>query len=649
MNATYVFKLKNDIRHEEEVALAELELRSLMKNAELEPAANLADVLYSEPLRELTMRADHLVQDVFLRLPFPGRIQAFIYAGPLRDISKLVASLAYFKEIFVATSEESALGRLLPSGNLGCPNYTYPTDMGTIFLHRIITVSALLDYSNHIVKKWEIPEFAEQFNKLLMHLETGQHNIPVLTLGREIEDFADMGGPVGDKYLFHGIHTFPGSQFPRMIRALVNVLELQEDDVFLDPHNGGGTMCIEACLLSHRSEGWDTIPLFNLITESKMSALKLSWDDFNAEVSRLLLKIKSDFKKNFAKAQNDQQLTAFTSQSSRQAPRSLIKLPRSYQDTLTTKQLAETSTIVHALGEVQNGDVRKLCQVALSNLLFDIYYRQHSTVVRRRFIKELVNLSKRLYLWDKILKPRLSLKIADCQVRMCDSRDTGENTQTFGGIITSPPYIEAEAYGDLGSLSSICLGIGTESEITGWKNLSIGREAGRDVTVTQKEVMESDLPDIARKTVLDILGTPQIKAKATTAYVYYRDMQRVLRNLTGLLKDGGRCILVVAEPHFWKTDGDFFFVPNSEILKQLAEKSGLGLEFDLLVPLAKAFKRHKITNGERLMILRKGPTKEIKLSVKALKGLHKLVEPPDVNWKCSLQAERASYPSTSIT
>ena len=38
--------------------------------------------------------------------------------------------------------------------------------------------------------------------------------------------------------------------------------------------------------------------------------------------------------------------------------------------------------------------------------------------------------------------------------------------------------------------------------------------------------------------------------------------------------------------------------------------------------MAKAFKRHKITNGERLTILRRDPTREIKLSVKALKRLH---------------------------
>lgn len=72
------------------------------------------------------------------------------------------------------------------------------------------------------------------------------------------------------------------------------------------------------------------------------------------------------------------------------------------------------------------------------------------------------------------------------------------------------------------------------------------------------------------------------------------------------MKHGKRCILVVAEPHFWKTEEEFFFVPNSEILRQLAEKSHFDLEFDIVIPLAKAFKRHRITNGERLLILRKG-------------------------------------------
>lgn len=632
--AVYIFKLKNDIRHEEEVALAELELRNLMKGVEFRPVANLADILYSEPLRGLASREDHLVQDVFLRLPFPGRTQAFVCQGAPRDISKLVRSLAYFKEIFVATSEEAALAKLLPDGDLGCPSYTYRSETTAWLLRRIIPVSALLDYASHIVKKWEIPEFTDQFNRLIEHLEKGHHNIPLLSLGREIDDFVDMGSPAGEKYLFHALHTFPGSQFPRMIRALVNLLDLEDDDIFLDPHNGGGTMCLEASLLRHRSEGWDVIPLFNLITEAKMIALETAWDDFDKEVSELLSKVRADLKqKNLVvSANNTRQMTEFTG-----APSStvltLLRLPKQYAQTLTPEQLFETSVIVRRLGEVKNDNVKKLCQVALSNLLFDIYYRKHSVIVRRRFIKELVNISKRLYLWDKILKPRLAIQPADCRPRLVDARIVNDQDACFGGIITSPPYIEAEAYADVASLSSLCLGICKEAELDEFRSKTIGREQNRQVS--SESVSESTLPELAKQTIEKVKATPQLKEKAATLYAYYVDMQNVLENLFRVLKNDKRCVLVVAEPHFWKIEDEFFFVPNSEVLRQLAEKSHFNLEFDIVIPLAKAFKRHRITNGERLLVLRKGANNSKRTERQAVSDFHK-VSQQQSNWKQSL-------------
>jgi hypothetical protein len=638
--ALYIFKLKNDIRHEEEVVLAELELRSLMKGVELRPVGNLADILYSEPLRGLTSREDHLVQDVFLRLPFPGRTQAFVCESALQDISKLVSSLAYFKEIFVATSEESALPRLLPSGDLGCPSYTYRSETSSWHLYRIIPVSALLDYASHIVKKWEIPEFTDQFNRLIEHLERGYHNIPLLSLGREIGDFVDMGSPAGEKYLFHALHTFPGSQFPRMIRALVNVLELEEDDLFLDPHNGGGTMCFEAALLRHRSEGWDVIPLFNLITEAKMAALDTAWDDFDKEVSELLSKVRADLKNrnSVISANNTRQMTEFTGQASSTAL-SLLRVPEPYAQSLTPEQLFETSVIAKRLGEVKNDNVKRLCQVALSNLLFDIYYRKHSVIVRRRFINELVNISKRLYLWHKILKPRLAIQPADSRQRLVDARTVNDQNACFGGIITSPPYIEAEAYADVASLSSLCLGIGTEAQLEELRSKTIGREQNRQLST--EEVLGSALPEIAKQTIENVKATPQVKDKAATLYAYYVDMQSVLGNLFRVLKNGKRCILVVAEPHFWKIEDEFFFVPNSEILRQLAEKSHFDLEFDIVIPLAKAFKRHRITNGERLLILRKGTNNAKRAGSQAVSVFQKQkASQQQTSWKQSLNQTR---------
>jgi DNA modification methylase len=64
-----------------------------------------------------------------------------------------------------------------------------------------------------------------------------------------------------NQYLTHWIYPYKGKFHPQMIRALLNIVELQTGDTVLDPFSGSGTTALEAQLLGVNSINVDVSPL----------------------------------------------------------------------------------------------------------------------------------------------------------------------------------------------------------------------------------------------------------------------------------------------------------------------------------------------------------------------------------------------------
>jgi DNA modification methylase len=77
-----------------------------------------------------------------------------------------------------------------------------------------------------------------------------------------------------NQYLTHWIYPYKGKFHPQMIRALLNIIGLEQGDTVLDPFIGSGTTALEAQLLGINCIGIDVSPL--CVIQSKVKTESLS-------------------------------------------------------------------------------------------------------------------------------------------------------------------------------------------------------------------------------------------------------------------------------------------------------------------------------------------------------------------------------------
>lgn len=64
-----------------------------------------------------------------------------------------------------------------------------------------------------------------------------------------------------NQYLTHWIYPYKGKFHPQMIRALLNIMQIKEGEIVLDPFVGSGTAALESQLLGINFIGVDISPL----------------------------------------------------------------------------------------------------------------------------------------------------------------------------------------------------------------------------------------------------------------------------------------------------------------------------------------------------------------------------------------------------
>jgi hypothetical protein len=76
-----------------------------------------------------------------------------------------------------------------------------------------------------------------------------------------------------NQYLTHWIYPYKGKFHPQMIRALLNILGLEQNETVLDPFIGSGTTAVEAQLLGINCVGIDISPLCVLQSKVKTESI----------------------------------------------------------------------------------------------------------------------------------------------------------------------------------------------------------------------------------------------------------------------------------------------------------------------------------------------------------------------------------------
>jgi DNA modification methylase len=76
-----------------------------------------------------------------------------------------------------------------------------------------------------------------------------------------------------NQYLTHWIYPYKGKFHPQMIRALMNIIKIRQNETLLDPFVGSGTAVLEAQILGVNAIGIDISPLCVLISKVKTESV----------------------------------------------------------------------------------------------------------------------------------------------------------------------------------------------------------------------------------------------------------------------------------------------------------------------------------------------------------------------------------------
>lgn len=201
-----------------------------------------------------------------------------------------------------------------------------------------------------------------------------------------------------NQFLTHWIYPYKGKFHPQMIRALLNIINMQAGELLLDPFVGSGTALLEAQLLNINGIGIDISPLCVLISKVKTQSV-----DFLADIKK-------------------------------------------YQDHhLHKKDLPENLPI----------EVKNFYRVA------EMIAHSDKSRRNKNFITSYIqNVAKMLASVEDYAraKQKLRLELGTSKVIIGDSRKIALEDESVDGIITSPPYSIALNYITNDAHSLIALG-----------------------------------------------------------------------------------------------------------------------------------------------------------------------------------------------
>jgi DNA modification methylase len=201
-----------------------------------------------------------------------------------------------------------------------------------------------------------------------------------------------------NQYLTHWIYPYKGKFHPQMIRALLNIIGLEQGDTVLDPFIGSGTTAVEAQLLGINCVGIDVSPL--CVIQSKVKTESI-------DVLPQILDWKEEVTNKIGKPLFNQ----------------------------------EGKTIDDAISSMPDNRVKNFYKMAKLVAISDNARRGREFT--NSFLKNLDLMIASVKGYTEIVN-KLNLKLGKVDIKIGDSRAL--KIESVDGIITSPPYSIALDY-----------------------------------------------------------------------------------------------------------------------------------------------------------------------------------------------------------
>jgi len=203
-----------------------------------------------------------------------------------------------------------------------------------------------------------------------------------------------------NQYLTHWIYPYKGKFHPQMIRALMNIIGLNQGDTVLDPFIGSGTTAVEAQLLGINCIGIDISPLCVLQSRVKTESIDVL-----------------------------PQIREWKEEVTKRTRPSLFNL--------------DGKTIDDAINLISDERVRDFYRMAKLVAISDNARRGREFT--NAFLKNLELMISSVSDYVEIVK-KLNLKLGKMDIKAGDSRALPLKKESVDGIVTSPPYSIALDY-----------------------------------------------------------------------------------------------------------------------------------------------------------------------------------------------------------
>ena len=417
------------------------------------------------------------------------------------------------------------------------------------------------------------------------------------------------------RYATHGLHEYRGKFFPQLVRALINIAQVPDNGIVLDPMCGSGTTLVETRLAGRTAYGLDMNPLSVFIARVKCQALALDVESLMGAYETLR-----------------EALCTSPDQTTRKYFASLPRDDQAYLERWFAAQvLMELDQVVEAIRRLPEVELQNFYRVCLSNILRGVSWQKNDDLrvrkqvvefrtgeVIERFLNEALRSTK---IVAAFLSERSQEDLGPHTVQEADSRQATNVLPTLLGkvdaVITSPPYATALPYIDTDRLSLIYLGLLRRADHRARDGMMIGnREVTEKCRAQYWAFYEKNkllLPTATRALIerIDRLNKATavgFRRRNLSALLskYFFDMYSVIKQTHTLLRPGGVMFMVIGNNR--TTAGrELIEISTADHLAATAETLGFeitnSLSMDMLA--SRDIFRKNAMKSEQILTLKK--------------------------------------------
>jgi len=595
-------KVKFDLRDPDELYFAQREIDSLLCT-KTKFVRTIASFIKDKPFKLLDDEVIHLIT----RLVYMGEGQGYLAKMPIREIMGTVKRATFFREIYVIFEAENnaeilkdllkKVGIIISDEQLGNIKIA-PNSYTQIFLKnlsekkklvtiRFLPFQTLFEYATEVKKlpaavfrpknseNW-VDYFKEKetgvekgIKELVEHMKTGHYRSPHFGLGKNhVGDFVDWASTDLRKPFLHYLHKYKGKGDPRISRAMINLLKVQEEDTILDPFVGSGAFIADAPTMGLNAIGIEVLNIGKMIAEVKCnlginivdlrnSIIKLfeSMDGtlFRQDIRNELTEIKEKIRKHTGDS-------------------------RAYEN--ISPHLAKIIFLKKEIDNIDNEKTRTFLLTLLSQKIVEYSEKRRGWDITNSFKSYVEDRYLTLYA-TKSLARMLGVNLNEGKVTIIKGDSTNMSmikNNSIDGILTSPPYFDALNYIGNNKVSILILGLDEDLTWESTKQFYEAKHRDEEKHETlplfvSDRYFSIQLPPSSIKLIKLLQGSHRAY-KSRVVENYLKMMKLSFEECYRVLRKNKYYLMVVSKYHKWIINGREQTIETSSILADLGKSVG---------------------------------------------------------------------------